>query len=174
MKKIVVLIFMLLLILTTFSGCRSEEEREMMIPLEKIVYAVAMRFEFQIIVDGEVSNSETVVTNHVVPNFPNFTDFYTDLVFVHSEAEAAEFPDNVIVAWPSERTVGMLRGFQWAIGRNEENLMFNERQQREVINLIDFGFHAPITVEDIVDNWEQVNALWRSFTSSEQSTIRNW
>ena len=172
MKKILIFLLILLIILTTFSGCRNEEEQEMIISLDKMHYAFSMRFVTRIAVDGEVSNSDTVVINHVIPNFPDFTTFYTELVFVHSEEEAERFPDNVIVAWPGELTPYILSGFQWAIERSAEDLFFNGRQQREVTNLADFGLASPLTVADLVDNWEQVDALRQSFTSSERSVIR--
>ena len=143
-----------------------------MISRDLFHYASGMRFEFRPVEEGEFSDSWASVMLRIWNTSPNFDPFFTELVFVHSEAEAEGFPDNVIVAWPSEVTGRMIRGIHWAIERSEEDLLFNGQKQREVINLADFDLSLPLTVADLVDNWEQASALWQSFTMSEQSTIQ--
>ncbi|MDR2182969.1 MAG: hypothetical protein LBE55_02230, partial [Clostridiales bacterium] len=41
------------------------------------------------------------------------------------------------------------------------------------VTLEDFGLTYPLTVEDLVDNWEKVNALWNVFDLSEQTFIHH-
>ena len=159
-----------------FAGCSTPEEvPEAMVSLEKADYAAEMDFSFRIVIGSEthiVSGFSPIVFIRIRPEFEQFNPFYDELVFVHSEAEAEGFPDNVIVAWPSEVTMHVPEGFQWAVGRSEDDLLLNDRSQRDPITFENFGFSAPITVVDMVDNWEQVNAFWQSLTMNEQSTIQ--
>ena len=173
MKKKLALFLVFIFI---FVGCAtSEGVPEAVVDLEKVDYATDMRFYFRIVIGSEthiVRGFSPIVSIRIRPEFEQFNPFYDELVFVHSEEEAQDFPDNVIVAWPSEVTGRMIRGIHWAIEQSEEDLLFNGQQQREVINLADFDLSLPLTVADLVDNWEQASALWQSFTMSEQFTIQ--
>ena len=146
----------------------------MMIPRDLYSYAVQMEFAFRIMVDGE-QRCGGWVREVVFPSSEIFDPSYNDLVFVHSEVEAQEFPDNVIVAWPREDgnfAEYFVAGINIRITRTEEDLLsYRGRPMREVINIDDFGLTYPITVADLVDNWERVRSLWRAFTQSEQSSI---
>jgi len=99
--------------------------------------------------------------------------FHDSIVFVHSEAEAVGFPDHVLVAWPPEYAEGILVGIYWAVDKDEEELAkMLPSFRRDVIHLEDFGLSYPLTVADLVDNWEKVYALWSSLTQTEQGSIR--
>jgi hypothetical protein len=174
-------ILLLLSFLILFSRCNinnesSAEQREFPEPIistEKYVYAGEMGFRFQVAEDGErrIRGSMTVL-NLIMPRSPYFDPCLTDLVFVHTEEEAQGFPDNVIVAWPREGnwTQGLIAGIHWTI--EDPVLGTHGRPVRELVTLEDFGLTYPLTVEDLVDNWEKVNALWNVFDLSEQTAIR--
>ena len=128
-----------------------EEEARIMRLIRKGVYGSQQHFQFQITRDGE----RRVVTgwsvlNIVDPSFPSWHDpFYTDIVFVHTEAEALDFPDNIIVAWPiddpfTERTIYHIH---------------QRVNARPEATFEGFGLTYPITVADLVDNWEKVAEL---------------
>jgi len=150
----------------------------MIISREKFNYADVFDFEFHIVLDGErrVAGSR-LVWFAVHPEGYMFSPSFTNLVFVHNEAEAKGFPDNVVVAWPrmGERNFseGLVKGFNWAINRGIEELTPPHRTtpMRDVIILDEFGLSYPLTVADLVDNWDKVNELWNAFTSAERSNI---
>ena len=121
------------------------------------------------------------------PRSMGFDPFYTGIIFVHNEEEAAGFPDNIIVAWPRTEasrgdydlnfSEGLIAGIHWAVDRTEEDLQRiswtgTTFQLRPVVTLEEFGLTYPLTVVDLVDNWEKVNALWSAFDSDERSLIR--
>jgi len=83
----------------------------------------------------------------------------SDVVFVHSEAEAIGFADDVIVGWPSEYSKMFLE-------RLNGNANINAAGEGIDINL-------PLTPEDMVDNWELVNEVWTRFDSSVGRVLRN-
>ena len=180
MKSKIAIVFILVLLMTMLvTGCSSyEEEKEepqAMIPLEKLWFADDLRFEYRIVIDGEIFHAFWRVFVHINPNTPYFNPFYTELVFVHNEEEATGFPDNIIVAWPREGefSQGLIDGMHWAVNRDANSLTRRSGSKiRKVITLEEFGLSYPLTVEDLVDNWEKIYALWNAFTPSEQNTVR--
>ena len=158
-------------------GCQNqnEEEGQMELNLEEFQemrergvvyqgqYAHFMRFE-----------------NHLVWDRTNWSQFerYGDreIIFVHSEEAAADFglTLDVIVGWPSLYSQGIMEGIN-----NTEGL-----------DLEAVGLSSPLTMEDLVYNWEQVNTLInridhitlreiegyarRSRGSSDDWLIRRW
>jgi len=150
------------------------------VPIEKFLFARDMRFIFRMMVDG---NSRISITGNRVeavirPDLPSFNPFYTDLVFVHNEAEAAGFPNNVIVAWPWDNnwTYGLLEEITLASTLGEDQIPRNriDESEREVLNVADFGLSYPITITDLIENWESMNALWQSFTIWEQYGMQSY
>jgi len=151
-----------------------QEERNLL-PSDKLLYARAMRFEFRIMVDGEARSSWHDVIRRTLyyRDFPeNFDPFYDELVFVHSEAEAAALPDNVVAAWPrgDDSILEFIEGIHQAVALDESDLI--GWRERDVVSLEDVGLTYPLTAEDLADNWEQVNSLWDSLTARERSSIR--
>ena len=60
-----------------------------------------------------------------------------------------DFPDNIIVAWPRE-------------GSSTERSIYNINRNanlRHGVTFEDFGLSYPVTITDVVDNWEKVGAL---------------
>jgi len=173
-RRIFVFVLSILMICSIFTGCRNEEVPEAMICRDKADYAATMHFMFRIVRDGVAymeSGFSPRVFSRIWPESPYFDPFYTELVFVHSETEAVEFPDNVIVAWPSELTQGVILGIHFRVDMDESDLA-ERREDRNVLTLEEFGLPYPLTVADLIDNWEKVIALWNSFTPLEQQVIR--
>jgi hypothetical protein len=72
---------------------------------------------------------------------------YTHFIFVYSEDDflAGEFPDDAIVAWPSLRTL---------ITLDVMNNMIRDNSHGVEIDLEAHSRTYPLTVEDIIDNWQ--------------------
>jgi len=179
-------VLLLIIVIATFSACSTEsdicdygEEERVMDLLTKSLYGHGMLFRFRIIVDGEARiMSGSSARMRLNPRDEFHDPFYTDLIFVHNEAEAnaLDLPDNIIVAWPrdAEWTDRLIAGIHWAVNRTEDEIPRGWGQQlRPVVTLEEFGLFYPITIEDLVDNWEKVNALWTTFTDSERQSIHN-
>jgi len=157
-----------------------QTEQQALIPYAQFLFAQDMRFIFRIMVDGErrISITGSKVVTVIRPDLPSFDPFYTDLIFVYNEEKAIDFPDNVIVAWPSddywtENVVGLI---SHVANLDEDGIPWDrtDATQRDVLNIEDFGLTYPITITDLLNNWENVNALWQSFTFWEQHGIQGW
>ena len=142
-------------------SCIREEEGEKMVDVceerlisgEKTIYAVVMGFVFQIYIDGEVQvigrgESTFPVRDRIYfTQSPLFDLSYEKLIFVHNEEEATDFPSSTVVAWPDEDMAqGIINGLHLGMLRGD-------------LDLEDFGLVYPITVENLVDDWEAVNSL---------------
>jgi len=155
------------------AGC--ERENEALVDMDKAWYAVGLNFHARIVIDDEILFLSTLaldVMDRIHPNSSHFDTSYTELVFVHTADEAEEFPDNVIVAWPGPRTPHFIPGIYLFVGLSEED-MAELPWTREIITFEEFGLSYPLTIEDFVDNWESVHALWQSLTQAEQGAIRS-
>ena len=157
-----------------------EEEERIMDLLTKSRFGWGMRFEFRIVIDDEaIITFGDFITMLLDPLIDIHNPFYTDLIFVHNEteADALQLPNNIIVAWPrggAEWTDGLIAGIHWAVSRAEDEIQQGWGQPlRPVVTLEEFGLSYPITIEDLIDNWEKVNALWNAFTSNERSFIQS-
>ena len=94
--------------------------QEPVISMDKFWYAHAMGLRMRIVIDGEerIGHGSSIARGYIDPIFPTFNPFFDELIFVHSEEEARNFPDNVIVAWPREEgrwTEGLIYGIHWAM-----------------------------------------------------------
>jgi len=103
-----------------------------------------------------------------------FDPFFDELVFVHSEEEAVGFPDNVIVAWPwalnVDSLINMLHSF---VNKSIEDLIrpHGSVPRRDVITFEEFGLSYPLTIADLTNNWEKINALINALSNTERSMI---
>jgi len=172
---------LLMFAIATLSACSSDYEEERIMELvTKSLYGDGMRFYFRIVVNGEVRILDGTRAWIRLDPISSFHDpFYTDLIFVHNEAEAnaLNLPDNIIVAWPkdAEWTQGLIAGMHWMANRTENEIRrgWGEQLLRPVVTLEEFGLSYPIMIEDLVDNWKKVNALWTTFTRDERAFIQS-
>ena len=168
--------------------------REFIVSEMKLWYASSMAFDFQIFVctqttiergfydipddAGERHRRTSFWRAHEATNplSPHFSLFHDQVVFVHSEEAAACFPENFIVAWPSQnRTYNVLARFNEFASRTAEELTdFSGWLRRPVIVFEDFGLSYPITVYDLVENWSGVNRVWNALYSTERSLINSF
>ena len=168
--------FLLLVILASLcafllTGCQKDgsiKERALDIiarteAANKLLYATGLEFNIRIVVDEEVHGSPTfsdpIAINRIAfnPTYSNFDPSYTGIIFVYSEEEALQLPDNVITAWPTPRTLGVINGLNWAVESGE--VRFNVRNSAGDIDLSEFSLEFPITITDVVENWEGVHEL---------------
>jgi len=186
-KEAISLLFIIFGFAILMSSCNRQEELSMIdTPIndrgwtygEKYNYARILYFNFRIVVDGEAvivlqGDRDSFVQIRILPSASLYDPFYTNIIFVHNEQEAldGDFPDNVILAWPrgdndwAQRLVGWMNYFI------ENPLTDHAGRQRRTFDLEEFNLTYPITVENLVDNWEDVWRLWHAFDSGEQSRI---
>lgn len=179
MKNMPALLVLFLAVLIT--GCNSNNNNDInredldMISTDKVWFAIYMRFDSRIVFEGEVISPYglAAIFESVHPRSSTFNPFYTEFIFVHNAEEAEGFPDNVIHAWPRDNawTQGLIEGMHWAVSREEIGILNEPTSMRDPFTLEDFGLTYPLTITDLVDNWEKVNTLWRAFTTHERSTI---
>lgn len=175
MRKIIFILVFILLLTIIIIGC--SEEEQLMISRQQISYTAGWPFHFEyrwfeegepIVISGRVARSR--LSSNALSE--SFGYPYTELVFVHNEEEAMNFPEYVLVGWPdSEFTPAILRRFNATIARGEDELILNGRALRDVINLEDFGLTYPITFTDIVDHWEKVFEVFNSLSAFEQDMM---
>ena len=166
----------LITVIMLITGCSIRREPQAMVNLEKLEYAFDLwAFDFQMFVDGEVVTIAPGLRarDATDPRRPEFDPFYNEFILVHSEAEAQGFPDSTIVAWPREDNGhGLIIAIHWIIEENPYSRR-DGTPGREFLTLEDFGLTYPLTLEDLVDNWEKVNELWRAFNHIERDFIRH-
>ena len=83
-----------------------------------------------------------------------------EIVFVRSEEEAAEFGHalDVIVGWPSIYSLAILEGLN----------------NHEEVDVTTVGLTSPLTIDDFVYNWEQVDRLWYEIGSERSGAIADF
>jgi len=172
-----VVFLLLLLIVSITGGVRFNDVGQLqhLVDREKFFYADALDFEFRIVLHGgEFISNRFFVHGSISPSSRSFDPSVTDLVFIHSEAGASDFPANVIVAWPRESHIeGLVWGINYMVMRSESDLE-NRRIRRRVILPEDIGLPLPITATDLVDNWEEVNTILRILDPNELWDIRGF
>ena len=154
-------VFLIVVISSSLSGCRSNNEPQWIIELSKYQYARFLNFHFQIMADGEISNNPFLVAEVFNPFRNGFDPFYSEFILVHNEEEAQGFPDNVVVAWPRDAALNIC----WILSEIErpENL-----QRAEPATLERFGLTYPLAPADLVYNWREVNEIWMALSLYNQ------
>ena len=176
-RKIAIVAIIALLMVLAITVYRRNQERipQFMIDMSKFHYASVLEFNFRIVIHGRAFDLHRFVVEYIHPQSRHFDPSFNELVFVHNEAESLDFPDNVIVAWPNEDTVeGLIAGIHWAVNRQEADLIapgYSRTLRRPVVTLEEFGFIYPLTIENLVDDWEEFNVLWQAFDHAEQGFI---
>ena len=145
MKKVLAMSIMLAL-LTVLCGCIETPTQEGGSDMKiKANYAAKMYFD-------------STVGPRLDINDAYATGNYHECVLVGSEAESHGYGDDVIVAWPRGDTEKILYNF-------------NHHVSNEGIDLSPFSLTYPITMDDVVNKWEDVNNLYYSFSSSARDYI---
>jgi len=153
------------------------ERQEAMIDSRLIEFvSFSGMFEVHMVIDGLEGDSiaSMMVFNMAHPSGHRFDDSYTELIFVHNREAAYGFPDNVIIAWPTERPWihSIMARFNHYVSLTEQELPRpGTHGGRQPINLNDFGLSYPITIKNLVDNWESVFAVWNALTENERQGI---
>ena len=144
---------------------------ERLIPDDIINYAGTLGFQIRVVIDGEESITAWTVNARAFtdPRSEAFNPFYTDFILVHNKEQALEFPDNVITAW-HDYPEGIVRGINWLV-RNQLPYRSGGRQRLALPE--DFDLTYPLTVDDLIYNWENVFGLFSVFDSAERNAIRN-
>ena len=154
--RLLILIVMMFTIVSILFSCNKEEEivETSYIQYKEVLYARDLFFSWKIMIDGEpfiATNwfDRNTVFNRLWMRDASDQPYYTELIFVRNEAEAVGFPDSTVLAWPEEGFgQGMVNGLHLGMLRGD-------------IDLEDFGLSYPITIQNLVDDWENVNRLMR-------------
>ena len=118
---------------------------------EKIFYAQVLGFNLRRYYDGEwyLENSYDAAKAAINPNSTRFADFYTEVRFVHHPDEAPDEPTTVIFVYPNEdRLQLILNAINWEV-------------ESAGIDLEKLGLSYPITVDDLIVNYEEIDRLIR-------------
>ena len=144
------------------SRINAEEESRIRDLIWKIDYADGLLFHFQMFLDGERVLSGGSFAFFLIHTDSPYHPFYTDVMFVHSQEESYEFPENTIVAWPASEdyiTEILIADMHQEINMTDKDLSQRGFSSRSAVTFEEFGLSYPITVADLVDNWEKVAAL---------------
>ena len=90
--------------------------------------------------------------------YPQFRNGYSDIVFVASEEHAKGFPEDVIVAWPSVMTEGMLK-------------IMNKEAIARQLDLSKLPLAHPWTMTDVLEKWEAFIELLRILDRSFHHSV---
>jgi len=177
-KTLQIITIALLLTATAGIAAQTLQRRRGHTMLNQLRYANEMWLDLRIVVDGEeINDSFHTIRDHINPDYSAFAPGIRRFRFVHSEAEATALSSRTIAAWPRNNhwPHSLAAGINWAVNRDEADLAhFIHGQIRDVICLTDFGLTYPLTVEDKIDSWEAVSALWQAFPQNERSDIRRF
>ena len=160
LKKALVILCSLVLFLSTLNGCtlsqgytpRSGTE---VVILHKVSYAYSMGFYC------EDEPSYKILDIY----FRSFErDEYKDIVFVNSEEEAQGYGSDTCVFWPTKTTKDIIDDI-------------NAESVEKKVNPEDFSLGNPVTLEDVVVRWQDVNRLLDRLGENAKTRIlvpRNW
>ena len=142
MKKTIFILIIVSHIL--LAGCCgiTEEERARFIEIgSQALFAQNMMFDNN---SGYIGEDTSIIIN--------FDSDFDDIVFVETWQEGLDMdlPSNVIVAWPTPRSYGMLE-------RMNENVIVLG------VDLEYFGLSYPIMMYDVVHNWATVRVLYLDY-----------
>jgi len=133
MKKVFLTLACLVLLTTVLSGCfANDKAKESEKVKAKVYFAINMWFKSNV-------GSRSSMSEHYR------TGGYHDCVFVHSESDY-ESSANVIVAWPTETTEKVLCTINYFV-------------ESRGVDPEKYSLTLPITIKDVVDQWEDVNNL---------------
>jgi len=101
---------------------------------------------------------------------------FTVVVALREEEADSLMEENTLVLVPSEDTVGIFERFNEALVRTESDLQersetHNRYARLTPINLADFGFSYPLTIEDFADNWSAMRQVYLLLDMDEMAEI---
>ena len=121
---------------------KEKEEPWDMTLMQKSYYVTEMNFSYLIAMDGQKYNfTGSAIRTVINPHHNEYNPFYTDIILVGSQEQAQDFPDNIIVAWPTlPFTQFALDGLNLVSGENftieefleDPNIGFEAFQNRPV------------------------------------------
>jgi hypothetical protein len=164
MRKSFFLIITFFIVSIIIFACNQEEESMPTAPisLEQIFYARDMFFDWMIFIDGEplvvdALSSGPVFERIIIAGGDLFDPYYDELVFVRNKEEAVGFAESTVVAWPPNDDIaqGMVNGLHLGKLRGD-------------IDLESFGLTYPITINDLVEEWEKVRNLMTYIVSERR------
>ena len=142
---IVFLVLLLIPLVLFFTQCSDEQGNENVLVGRHWVYLLDIGFIARERTDRDVS--------------------ITRISVARSKEEAYSRPYNVMAMWMPERNIEMvIQGLHWAVSRTEDDLLDPSTGElvRDVLTLEQFGLSYPLTIDDLIDNWENVADLWFS------------
>ena len=179
MKKIGILLCLLLVFTIPAVGCSADPiERCPDIP-GKLWFGRLFGFHFQLYIDDEPTIvHHRIVTSRFSQGSQSDNSLLTEIVFVHNESEAVGFPRNVVVAWPrpqpwmQQRVDYINEAILEDINPNRRRPVGTDPAPLGIEGLKEiYGLTYPITLADFVYNWESLEELIFSFTSSTVDII---
>ena len=148
-KKLIFYIILIVLLVIPlvffFTQCNNEGRRGDRINGRRFVFLMDMGFRTR-----ERTSSDIQFTRNRI---------------VRSREEAYSRPYNEWVFWISEEDANrVIQGLHWAVSRTEQDLLDPSTGElvRDVLTLEQFGLSYPLTIDDLIDNWENVADLWFS------------
>jgi len=116
-------------------------------------------FELRMIDEHRTYSDSRLAQEFINPRHPFYNPFFTDIVFVCTEEEASNYPNNIIVAWPTLNTVVSIQALGETFANNQDNLMpiflFDPHSFMAVLNaekLSVFKNGGGFTAEELFDN----------------------
>ena len=85
-------------------------------------------------------------------------EYHTEVAFVYNEDEATGFPQHVMVMWPSHISPWIL-------------IEINNVVRIDNIDTTVFGLSYPITMRNVVDDWDKVFAMYIRFRNVHSFAI---
>jgi hypothetical protein len=142
-----------------YSDNNREEETRMfeLLVLEKFDYSIWMNFRLR------YNKEEFSFYRFGSPEYE-----FTDIVFVATEDEAANYGGEVLVAYPGRRTEIILENLNSYIEKAEE--VYHD----EIVDISEFSLAFPITMTDLVEKWENVYQLMKSFSEASRHLISTY
>ena len=160
LKNALVILCSLVVFLATLNGCalsqgytpRSGTEE---ILARKVCYAYSMGFYCE-------DEPSCKLTDIFFRSYER--DEYKDIVFLNSEEEAQGYGSDTSVFWPTKTTEDIIDDI-------------NAESVEKKVNPEDFSLGNPVTLEDVVVRWQDVNRLLDRLGENAKTRIlvpRNW
>ena len=149
MKKNIMCLLLAAMLISLTSCVAKEEEEEMDLGerFTKSHYVVELLFQLNV-TDWQATHLD-------------YADSFTSVAIVYSKEDASGFPEDVIVAWPYEKTHRIIE-------------ILNEEVIRHSIDLEQYSLQYPITIENLIEDWEKVDDFWMNeMSESMRRIIRN-